>query len=623
MEIFDSESKSLSGGEEAKNVLQTVPIDREKNVLQTVPIDQALIPTGMSVIENIPIFSDVSDNRIGWSSGSQEKRNTLSTTSMNMIIKMDMNMNKITNCSNQTGLRRIGHVLESISSDIMEIEEDCLSSFSRDLTSSGIRSIASAPSTFSPSTADSLAASLNVSANVLGARDEYGVGSRRSPATFTSPLANQPNNNNNNSNNNNNDNYNNNNNDNDNSTFNKNKYNNKNKDNNNNYNTEPKPKHTGTSPSAVISSEIDLVNRENCTSGNPRQLSSNHSSITFEIFKHPDDVVWGLDSRSEPPDAVSRLVCGIIEREVHAPEGHTICASTQGASSAHDRSIKYDEGSDSQDVLTFSHSVQSTDPARTLVFPLSLSPALVPVSYPCYMPDTLPAHVPVDLPGDDENRLQSCALDSMTTIVTQLKDDTVRGSDNKILIVGETRRDGDTIIAVCGEPEGKTSDTIDGKEKECRTSSFVPRTRSKVRCSAPTYQATSSPSRTYLEEEKVLSGIHKACSATDGINAWIEESCEREIEEDGEQEETVLGAVGITLSHDVNRKSSTAPASIHTHSHRGVYSVLSVLLVNSLPNSQFSTMSFTTLHPSLPPFLRLLLFVSMSISLCMLTFLHK
>lgn len=575
----------MCGGEEAKIVLQTVPID------------QALISTSMSEIKNVPIFSNMSDNHIGWSLESQEKRNALSTASMSM--DMAMNMNEITNCSHQKGLRCIGHVLQSISSDIIEIREDYPSSFSKDLTSSSIRSMASAPSTstFNPPTAVPIAASLVVSANALGARDEYGVGSRRSPATLASSLSNQSNSSHNHSN--------------DNSNNNKDNNNNNNSNNSNN-NTEPKPKHTGASPSVVVSSEVDLGNRENCTASNPCQVLSNHSSIAFEIFKHPDDVVWGLDARSEPPLAVSRLICGIIETEVRASEDYAICANTQGASSVHGRSIEYDEGSDSQDIL--SHSVQSTDLARTpdpLLSPAPApAPALGPVFYPFRTPNTDPAHVPVDLPVS--------ALDTMTSIVTQLKDDRVRISDIEISLVGETRRDGDTItaVAVCGEHDKRASDTIEGKDKdkEWKTRSFVPRTRSKVRCSAPTYQATSSTSRTYLEEENVPIGRYKACFVTAGINAWIEESCEGEMEEDEQQEETVLSSVDIPLSHDDNRKSFTAPASIHTHSHRGVYSVLSVLLVRPLPNSQFSMMYFTTLSPPLSPFLRLLLFFSISMS---------
>ena len=485
-------------------------------------------------------------------------------------------MNEITNCSHQTGLRRIGHALESVSSDIIEIREDHPSSFSKDLSSNSIRSIASAPSisTFSPPAAVPVAASLVVSANVLGAKDGYDLGSRSSPVMLASPLPNQSNSSHNHSNDNSNNNKDNNNN------------NNKNKNNNNN-NTEPKPKHTGTSPIEVMSSEVDLGNRENCTASNTRQVLSNRSSIAFEIFKHPDDVVWGLNARSGPPHAVSRLMCGIIGREVCTPEVRTICANTQGASSAHDRIIKCDEGSDSQDIL--SHSVQSTDLASTPA-PVPV-PGPGPVSYPFCMPNTVPAYVPVDLPvsalGDDENRLKFCVLDSMTAIVTQLTDDRVRGLDNEISTVRETRRDGDTITAVCGEHEGRAFNTINEKEKEKvrKTCSFVPRTRSKVRCSAPTYQATSSTSRNYLEEENVLSGMYEACSATNGINAWIEESCDREMEVGEEQEETVLSTVDIPLPHDVSRKSFTAPASIHTQSQRGVCSVLSVFLVKSLQNS--------------------------------------
>ena len=592
IEEVDSESKSLRGGEEAKNVLQAAPIDQAKNVLQTVPTDEGLISMSISAIENVQIFSNTSDNHIGWSSGSQEKGNVLSTASMNK--KKEMNMNEITNCSNQTGLGRIGHVLESISRDIIEIEENNLLSFSKDLTSSGIRSIASAPSTFNPPAADPFAASLVVSANVLGARDEYGLGSRRS--AVTSSLSNQFNSSHSHSNNHSNDDNNNN------------DSSNSKKNNNNNYKMEPKPKHTGTSPSVVMSSEVNLVNLENCRNGDHRQVSSNRSPIAFEIFKHPDDVVWGLDARSGPPHGVSRLICGIIEGEVRAPEGRTICSKTQGTSSGHDSSIKYDDGSHSQDILSLSHSVQSADLARTLDLVLSPASTPVPVFSSFRTLNTLPAHVPVDLPisalDDDANKLKFCGLHSMTAIVTQLKGDPGRGSDNEELAVRDTRRDGDTIIAVRGELEGRVSDTFYGKEKdkekEWKSCSFVPRTRSKVRCSAPTYQATSSPSRNYLEEEKVLSGRYKACSATDGINSWIEESCEGEMEEEGAQEETVLSIIDISLSHDANRKSSTAPASIHTHSQRGVYIVLSVLLVNPLPNPQFSTKYFTTLPPPFP-----------------------
>ena len=554
-------SESLIEGEEAKNVLE-------------IPTDQVQLFTSLISIDNIQICNNVSHNCSKGSSVNQEERGILS--SAKMIVKESINS------SDRREGSQSGHVSEPILLDVIRAAEDPTVMLQKDCVLSNISTIAPAAAAsaaasatdatatdgataataattataadadaadatasasalplapaavaapFEPPRAAPATASIDVSAIVIKAKDEYSIGSRRSPATCEPPHPIQSD-----------------------SSFNK---------------SIRQPAHTSADSRAVRSSAVDVVSHESRSAGSTRQhsplITRNQSPLPFGIFTHPDDVVWGSDAWSEPPFEVSRPMSGITESlaclerggEVLSTEGYMGCASTHGASAA-DGSIRFDdEGSDFTSIVR----LQLTDRAHTTPtsapVPTTSNPVLAT------MPGPALVHVPVLTPSANENSSRFPAHDSITATV---------GSDVEILTVGDLKRDGVRMTAIWGDDEVQSVDAVERREWKASTSSFVPRTRSKVR-SAPTCQASPSAHSSDIRDDKLLrgKGKGKARSATSDNTAWTntEQECE-----DGDGVESSVDIPLSLLHRDIGHKISTAPAD--THTHRGVYSAVNI-----------------------------------------------
>ena len=536
----DPESMSLSGGEDAKNVLE-------------IPIDQAQLLTTLSSIDKIRICNNVSDNCSMGYLVNQKVRGILSCGEMIVYESI--------NSSDRRMGSESGHVSEPVLLDVIRMAEDPTMMLQRDYASSSISTIAAAaatstfastntstpatttsaaararapaPTPFEPCKAVPAAASPNASDIVREAREEHSIGSRRNSATRESTQSDSS------------------------------------------FNEYMEPRHTAANLRAVSSSAVDVVSHGSYSAGSTRQnsppITRNQSPLPFGIFTHPDDVVWGSVAWSEPPFEVSRPMSGITESlacseragEVLSTVGYISCASTHVASAVHD-SIRFDdEGSDFTSMVR----VQVTD--RALTPTPAFTPATVlttpnPVLTTNSMPDLALVHVPVLDPGANENRSRFPAHNSITATI---------GSVDEFL-TGEIERDKVKMTAIWGDDEAQSMDAVEQREWKASSSSFVPRTRSKVR-SAPTCQTSPSGHSIYIRDNKLLTGKGKgkakARSATSDNNAWTntEQECE---DADG-----VEKLVDIPLSlpcRDIGRKSSTAPAD--THTHRGVYSAVSI-----------------------------------------------